>query len=102
MRSCFSTKPDFTTERADEVLNFFGIMGERRHHAPDRTRPRDVVRTARDHVDVQLRYQIAERRDIQLVSLGNILKSSRDATIISHQLRLHYLLAVANLLVFDP
>jgi len=67
-----STKPDFTAKRADEILNFLGIVGERWHHPPDRTRPGDIAAAARDHMDVQLRHQIAESCDIQLVAFGDL------------------------------
>src|SRR5260370_1187703 len=34
-----STKPNLAAKRADEILHLFGVMGERRHHPPDRERP---------------------------------------------------------------
>jgi len=36
-------------------------------HAPDRLRPRSVIALARDHMHMELRHDIAQRGDIELV-----------------------------------
>ena len=69
-----STQPDLAAKRADEILNFLGVMRQWRHHAPDRARPGRVAGAARDDMDVQLRHQIAEGCDVQFVALGNFLQ----------------------------
>src|ERR1700730_19093876 len=92
-----STKPDFTAKRADESLYFLGIMGERRHYPPDRTRPGGVAGAARDDMDVQLRHQIAERCDVQLVAFGDLFQGAGDAVDLRHQLRLLDLVEIDDL-----
>src|ERR1035437_1275093 len=91
-----STKPDFTAKCADEILDLLGVMCERRHHPPDRTRPGDIARAARDHMHVQLRHQIAEGCDIQLLAFGDFFQRACDATNFRHQLRLLDLVEVNN------
>src|SRR5260370_21302207 len=83
-----STKPNLAAKRADEILDFLGIMRERRHYPPDPPRPGDVARAARDHVHLQLRHQIAESCDIELVAFGDLFKRAGDAADLGHQLRL--------------
>ena len=74
-----STKPDFAAKRADEILDFFGVMRQRRHHAPDRPRPGGIAGAARDNMNMQLRHQIAQRCDIQLVAFGDFFQRAGDA-----------------------
>src|ERR1700736_5297124 len=74
-----STKPDFAAKRADEILHLLGVVRERRHHSPDRTRPGGVAGAAGDDMDVQLRHQIAERCDIQFVAPGDLFQRAGDA-----------------------
>ena len=90
-------KPDLAAKRADEMLHFLGVMRQRRHHAPDRARPGDVAGAARDDVHMQLRHQIAERCDIQLVAFGDFFQRARDAGDFRHQLRLLDLVEVDDL-----
>ena len=67
-----STQPDLAAERADEILDFLGVMRQWRHHAPDRPRPGGIAGAARDDVDMKLRHQIAQCRDIELVAFGDL------------------------------
>src|SRR5947207_9589015 len=84
----FSTQPDLAAQRADEILHLLGVMGQRRHHTPDGARPGDVRGTARDDVDMQLRYEVAQSRDIEFVASGDFLQRSGNAGNFRHQLRL--------------
>ena len=63
--------PELVLHRIHEAVKLLGVMRQRRHRAPDRLRPRRVGLAARDHVHVQLRHRVAERRDIELVALGH-------------------------------
>src|SRR5664279_4610787 len=72
-------------------------MRERWHHPPDRTRPGDVAAAARDNMDVQLRYYIAERCDVELVALGDLFQGASDAGDFGHQLRLLDLVEIDDL-----
>src|SRR5258705_5864732 len=82
-----STKPNLAAKRADEILDFLGIMRQRRHYPPDRPRPGDVARASRDDVHVQLRHQIAEGCDIELVAFGDLFQLAGGAADLGHQLR---------------
>src|SRR5580700_8127136 len=73
-----STKPDFAAKRADEILHLLGVVCERRHHPPDRTRPGGIAGAAGDDVDVQLRHQIAESCDIELVASCDFFQRTPD------------------------
>ena len=77
-------------------------MRKRRHHAPDRTRPGDIARTTRDHVDVQLRHQIAQCCDIELVAFGDLFQGARDPGNFRHQLRLFDLVEIDDLHGLGP
>src|SRR5258706_6087085 len=83
-----STKPDLAAQRADEILYFFGVVRQRRHHAPDRPRPGDVAGTAGDDMHVQLRHQITPNGEVQLIALCDLLPGAGDTAEFGHQLRL--------------
>src|SRR5205085_2496168 len=83
----FSTQPDLAAQRADEILHLLGVMGQRRHHAPDRARPGDVRGTSRDDVDMQLRYEVAQSCDIELVASGDLLERAGNAGNFRHHPR---------------
>src|SRR3954453_14044187 len=89
-----STKPDLAAKRADEGLHFFGVMRQWRHHAPHRPRPCGVAGAPLDDVNVQLRHQIAEGGDIQLVASRDVLQLAGCAGDFGHQLRLRHLVEV--------
>ena len=72
-------------------------MRERWHHPPDRTRPGDVAAAARDNMDVQLRYYIAKRCDVELVAFGDLFQGASDAGDFGHQLRLLDLVEIDDL-----
>src|SRR5712671_7530293 len=86
-----STKPYLAAKRADEILDFLGVMRQWRHHPPDRTRPGHVAGAARDDMHMQLRHQIAQRCDIQLVAFGDVFQRAGDTADLGHQLPLRYL-----------
>ena len=46
---------------------------------PDRLRPRGVARETRDHVHVQLRHDVAERGDVELVGMQQRFERAADA-----------------------
>src|SRR5688572_20592944 len=56
-----------SAQQIDALDQRFRRIRLRRGGAPHRARPRNVLLVARDDVHVQLRHEIAERRDIQLV-----------------------------------
>src|SRR4051812_28174176 len=92
-----STQPDLAAKRADESLHLGGVVRQGLHHAPDRSRPGGITGAARDDVDVKLRHEIAECRDVELVALGDLLQRARDAGDLRHQLRLLHLVEVDDL-----
>src|SRR6185295_14340044 len=89
-----STQPDLAAKRVDEILNLLGVMRQRRHHAPDRAWPGHIAGAPRDDMDMQLRHQITECRDIELVALGDLFEGARNARDFRHQLRLRDLVEV--------
>ena len=66
-----------------KCLDFLGVMRERRHHPPDRARPRGIAAAPRDDVDVKLRHDVAQGGDIQFVGLGDIFQRARETRVIS-------------------
>src|SRR5258707_14729500 len=88
MLSCVLTKPDLAAKRADEILNFLGVMSEWRQRPPDRARPGGIAGAPRDDMHVELRHHIAERCDVQLVAFGDLLQGACDTGNFRHQLRL--------------
>ena len=64
---------------------------------PHRLRPGRVAARARDDVDVELRHHIAERRDVELVAVGDRLERARRRGDLGHQLRLLDLVEVDDL-----
>lgn len=92
-----SLNPDFPSQRAGEAPKLARIVRQDRHRAPDRLRPGGVAAPARDHMHMQLRHGIAERRDIELVALRDLFQRARRPRDLHHQLRLRHLVEVDDL-----
>ena len=58
------------------------------HRVPHRAGPGRVAARARDDMDMELRHDIAERRDIDLVAVGERLERAAGVGDLAHQLRL--------------
>src|ERR1043165_8484725 len=83
-----SVEPDLLAQRLAEPVQFLALVGARRRHAPDRLRPGRIAAEPGDDVDVELRHDIAERRDVELVAIGHGAQRACDARHLGHQLRL--------------
>ena len=77
-------------------------MGERRHQPPDRAGPGNVAGAARDDMHVQLRHQVAERGDVQLVAFGDLFQGAGGAADLRHQLALFDFVEIDDLHGFMP
>src|SRR5689334_16000336 len=95
--TAFGCDPDLALDRVDEPVELAGIVGGRLCRTPDRLWPARIARAPRDHMDVQLRHRIAERRHVELVAGGHLLEGTRYARNLGHQLRALDLLEVDDL-----
>ena len=91
------TQPERLAQKDGEAVERGPVIGFRLERAPDRTRPGGVARAASDDMDVQLRHQVAESSDIELVAFGDLLQRAGDAGYFRHQLRLLDLVEVDDL-----
>src|SRR3569623_1618757 len=71
---CALSDPDSLAQRLCESCCFRGIVGCGRHQPPNRPWPCGVADAARDDVDMQLRHDIAECCEVQLVGHGDLLQ----------------------------
>ena len=89
--------PNPAAQLADEGLDLLRIVVDRRRLAPHGLRPGDVARASGDDVHMQLRHDIAERGDVELVAGGDRLERAGDAGDFGHQLRLLDLVEIDDL-----
>ena len=85
-------RPAFSVSRwrseAISLSSVAALVVARRHRVPHRPRPGRVAARARDDMDVQLRHDVAERRDVDLVAAGERLERAAGVGDLAHQLRL--------------
>src|SRR5689334_7130788 len=87
-RAATSAECDFRPNAGDETGKLVRFVGLRWYRAPDRPGPSGVGTAARDDVDVKLRHDVADRRDIELVARGDVLEHPREHGDLIHQLLL--------------
>src|ERR1700687_575519 len=64
-------------ERANQAVAHGQIVCSRWCYAPHRLRPGGIAMTACNHVHMQLRHLVAERRGVELVDFGRRLEHAR-------------------------
>src|SRR5215471_4096976 len=77
--------PQLAPDLRDESFQLSRLMGNGRCRAPDRLRPPGIARAPRDHMHMQLRHHIAERRYVELVAGGHLLEGATGERDLGHQ-----------------